>query len=94
MLRAAFPDLQGPVTYVAQTARPSEGPDAGSMGQHMQYADSGLPAQREFPGLAEMARECSDSRIWAGAHFRTANEEAERMAARITARAMAAVPAR
>jgi len=94
VLRAAFPDLRGPVTYVAQTARPSEGPDAGSMGQHMQYADSGLPAQREFPGLAEMARECSDSRIWAGAHFRTANEEAERMAARITARAMAAVPAR
>lgn len=93
VLRAAFPDLPAPVAYVAQTARPPEGPDAGSMGQHMQYADSGLPARREFPGLAEMARECSDSRIWAGAHFRTANEESERIAARITARAMAAVPA-
>ena len=94
VLRAAFPDLPAPVAYVAQTAQPPEGPDAGSMGQHMQYADSGLPARREFPGLAEMARECSDSRIWAGAHFRTANDESERIAIRITARALAAVPAR
>jgi len=51
-------------------------------------------AQREFPGLTEMARERSDSRIWAGAHFRTANEESERVAARISAQALAAVPAR
>ena len=92
VLRGAFPSLQGPVAYVAQTGRPPEGPDANSMGQHLQYADSGLPARREFPGLAEMARECSDSRIWAGAHFRTANEESERMAGLISARALAAVP--
>lgn len=94
VLQGAFPDLQGPVAYVAQVGRPPEGPDANSMGQHAQYADSGLPARREFPGLADMARECSDSRIWAGAHFRTANEESERVAARISARALAAVPAR
>lgn len=94
VLRGAFPELQGPVAYVAQVGRPPEGPDANSMGQHSQYADSGLPARREYPGLAEMARECSDSRIWAGAHFRTANEESERVAARISARALAAVPAR
>ena len=94
VLRGAFPDLQGPVAYVAQVGRPPEGPDANSMGQHLQYADSGLPARREFASLAEMARECSDSRIWAGAHFRTANEESERLAARISERALAAVPAR
>lgn len=94
VLQGAFPDLQGPVAYVAQVGRPPEGPDANSMGQHAQYADSGLLARREFPSLAEMARECSDSRIWAGAHFRTANEESERVAARISARALAAVPAR
>ncbi len=64
------------------------------MGQHMQYADSGLPARREFAGLAEMARDCSDSRIWAGAHFRSANEESERLARLISDRALAAVPAR
>ena len=93
VLQGAFPDLTGPVAYVAQTGRPPEGPDANSMGQHLQYADSGLPARREFAGLAEMARECSDSRIWAGAHFRTANEESERVAGRISARALAAVPA-
>ena len=64
------------------------------MGQHMQYADSGLPARREFAGLAEMARDCIDSRIWAGAHFRSANEESERLARLISDRALAAVPAR
>ncbi len=94
VLQGAFPDLQGPVAYVAQVGRPPEGPDANSIGQHAQYADSGLPARREFPSLAEMAHECSNSRIWAGAHFRTANEESERVAARISARALAAVPAR
>ena len=92
VLRGAFPDLQGPVAYVAQVGRPPEGPDANSMGQHSQYADSGLPARREYPSLAEMARECSNSRIWAGAHFRTANEESERLAARISKWALAAVP--
>ena len=94
VLQGTFPDLQGPVAYVAQAGRPPEGPDANSMGQHAQYSDSGLPARREFPGLAEMARECSDSRIWAGAHFRTANEESERVAAWISERALAAVPVR
>ncbi len=94
VLQGAFPDLPGPVVYIAQVGRPPEGPDANSMGQHSQYADSGLPARRAFPGLAEMARDCSDSRIWAGAHFRTANEKSERVAARISARALAAVPAR
>ncbi len=94
VLRAVFPDLRGPVAYVAQAGRPPEGPDAGGMGQHMQYADSGLPARREFAGLAAMARDCSDSRIWAGAHFRSANEESERVARLISARALAAVPAR
>ena len=94
MLRAVFPDVQGPVAYVAQVGRPPEGTEAGGMGQHMQYADSGLPARREYAGLADMAQECSDSRIWAGAHFRTANEESARLAGLIVARALASVPSK
>ena len=94
VLQGAFPDLQGPVACVAQVGRPLEGADANSMGQHAQDADSGLPARREFPGLADMARECSNSRIWAGAHFRTAAEESERVAVRISAWVLAAMPAR
>ena len=64
------------------------------IGQHAQYPDIGLPAPREYPGLGAMARECSDSRIWTGAHFRTANEESERVVRLITVRALAAVPPR
>ena len=42
VLRGAFPELKGPVAYVAQVGRPPEGPDANSMGQHSQFADSGF----------------------------------------------------
>ena len=94
VLQGAFPDLQGPVAYVAQVGRPPEGQESVGMGQHMQYADSGLPARREFADLTSMAQNCSDSRIWAGAHFRTANEESARVARRIADRALAAVPPR
>jgi len=94
VLQGAFPGLPGPVAYVAQVGRPPEGQESPGMGQHMQQADSGLPAWREFPDLASMAQNCSDSRIWAGAHFRTANEESARVARLIADRALAAVPPR
>lgn len=94
VLQAVFPDLRGPVAYVAQVGRPPEGQESPGMGQHMQYADSGLPARREYADLAAMAQNCSDSRIWAGAHFRTANEESARAARLISDRALAAVPPR
>jgi hypothetical protein len=61
------------------------------MGQHSQSARPEA-AQRSFPSLAAMAEECSDSRIWAGAHIRAADEEARRLGRWIAARAAAAVP--
>ena len=98
VLRAAFPDMQEPIVYVGL------GPDdmgldpmsadasAPSMGQHAQGV---RPARsiRGFRSLAVAARECSESRIWAGAHFRSGDVEAERLAGVIAQKASAAVPA-
>jgi hypothetical protein len=47
---------------------------------------------RGFSSLATLRRECSDSRVWAGAHFRTACAEGERIGGAIAARALAQVP--
>jgi hypothetical protein len=47
---------------------------------------------REFPSLAAMLEECSESRIWAGAHFRTAAQEGLRIGRTIAARALEQVP--
>ena len=91
MLQRTFPELQGAVAYVAQPGRPVEA-DAMGMGQHSLTADSGLRAKRTYPSLPAMAEDCSNSRIWAGAHFRAADEEARRVATMITGRALAAVP--
>ncbi len=101
MLEAAFPDLQGPIVYVASPAIPSLRPasfaepssEGFGMGQH---AQAGLPAGRErsFPSLAAAADNCAMSRIWAGAHFRAADDEAARLAGLIVRQAVAAVPPR
>ena len=91
LLQAQFPRLAGPVAYVAQPGRPIEA-DAMGMGQHSLTADSGLRAKRSYPSLAAMAEDCSDSRIWAGAHFRAADEEARRVARMIADRALESVP--
>jgi hypothetical protein len=65
---------------------------ANGMGQHAQF---GTPPAilREFPSLSAAAQNCADSRIWAGAHLRSADEEARRIAGIIVERALAAVPA-
>jgi hypothetical protein len=55
-------------------------------------ADRPDPLTRHFPDLKALANECAESRIWAGAHFRTANEEGQRLAALITRRALMSVP--
>ena len=47
---------------------------------------------RDFPSLAAMLTECSDSRIWAGAHFRFACNEGQRIGRAIAARALTQVP--
>ncbi|MBC7799553.1 MAG: vanadium-dependent haloperoxidase [Gemmatimonadaceae bacterium] len=91
VLQAAFGELTAPVTYVAQRGQAPE--DNVGMGQHIQYADSGLAAARQYPSLAAMAEDCSNSRIWAGAHIRAANEESRRLGALISGRAAAKVPA-
>ncbi|MCR0983321.1 vanadium-dependent haloperoxidase [Roseomonas populi] len=47
---------------------------------------------RDFSSLAAVRRECSDSRVWCGAHFRTACEEGERIGGAVAARALTQVP--
>jgi hypothetical protein len=47
---------------------------------------------RAYANLAAAARECADSRLWAGAHFRPANEEGLRLGRMIAERALATLP--
>lgn len=58
------------------------------------YTAVDIPEQpsRSFPSLAAAAQECADSRLWAGAHFRTANEEGLRVGRLIAERALAFLP--
>ena len=81
----------GPIDYVAQSALATSDTAEIGMGQHAQ--PGGLHAMRKhYPSLETAADECAASRIWAGAHFRSANEESHRLAAAIIARAQAALP--
>jgi hypothetical protein len=89
VLTAAFPDVQGPIVYKAQ---PSRAPEQNvGMGQHAQGFEPGGAGARRFPSFAAAAEECSQSRLWAGAHFRAANEESRRLGGVIARRALAAV---
>ena len=54
--------------------------------------DVRAPATRRFPTFAAIASECAESRVWAGAHFRAANEEGRRLGAAIARRALESVP--
>ena len=91
MLTAVFGADLGPIDYVAQSGMPQAETAAIGMGQHAQPGQL-AEVDRRFPSLEAAARECSMARIWAGAHFRSANEESHRLAAAIVARALAAVP--
>jgi hypothetical protein len=54
--------------------------------------DLRTPAMRRFPDFAAVASECAESRIWAGAHFRAASEEGQRIGAVVARRALESVP--
>lgn len=84
-----------PLTYTAQSApvtvdRPAEvwSSDMGTPPAPVELR----PTPRDFPTVAAAAQECADARIWAGAHFPSANEESRRIAGIIVARALAQVP--
>ncbi|MGI4954370.1 MAG: vanadium-dependent haloperoxidase [Janthinobacterium lividum] len=87
--------LAGPLTYTAQSA-----PSVAVRPAEIWSSDMGMPpapveltpTPRRFATLQEAARQCADARIWAGAHFPSANEESRRIAALIVARATAALP--
>ena len=91
MLVGALGSDVGPVTYVAQSALVTERPSATGMGQHEQ--PGGLTeVRRVFPALTAAAEDCAKSRIWAGAHFNSANEESRRLASMIVSRALDSLP--
>ena len=50
------------------------------------------PASRRFATFADAAKECAESRIWAGAHFRFASEEGLRIGTVVAAKALKSVP--
>ena len=84
-----------PLVYTAQSApvtvaRPAEiwSSDMGAAPAPVEL----IPTPRQFSSVEAAAQECADSRIWAGAHFPSANEESRRIAGMIVARAVAAVP--
>jgi hypothetical protein len=99
ILETAFPGLNGPVLYIASTYIPPLRPDAYAnqtpgnfgMGQHAQIVGDIGPSLT-FPSLAAAAENCALSRIWAGAHFHAADNEANRLANLIDRRAAASVP--
>ena len=66
------------------------GPEAGPV----RYPGTGQPdlTHRPFARVIDSAEECAMSRLWAGVHFRLANEEGARLAGEIARRALAAVP--
>ena len=91
VLAGVFGRGVAPITYVAQSGMPQAEVAAIGMGQHAQIGNLAAVG-REFSSFEAIARECSLSRIWAGAHFRSGNREAERLGGEIAGRALAAVP--
>jgi hypothetical protein len=100
VLQEAFADWHRPIVYrasndvslVPAADYQGGGAEQFSMGQHRQTGTSG-EASRTFPNIAAAMEECYQSRIWAGAHFRTGEDEARRMAYVIVQRAIVSVPA-
>ncbi|MEO7243293.1 MAG: vanadium-dependent haloperoxidase [Variovorax sp.] len=93
MLQAAFGPEVSSVTYVSQRDRAPESAEViFGMGEHKQNVAVETPLARSFPSLAAAAEECSNSRIWAGAHYRSGDEESRRLAGVIAAGAAEAVP--
>lgn len=97
VLQAVFPDMHEPIVYTGPgaddmgVAAAPDGIETPSMGQHSQ-GNRSTRNVRGFPSLKVAARECAESRIWAGAHWRFAAMEAERLAGVIARKAAGAVP--
>lgn len=91
MLATVFGDAAGPITYRALGGQTPRMEPANGMGQHAQGNQPAM-VERSFLGLWQSAAECAQSRIWAGAHVRSSNEEAKRVAKAIVRRAASAVP--
>ena len=93
LLDAVFGPGFGPVTYAARSAAAPAGPAGPEMGQHAQPQPGGLHVvERRFPSVDAAAAECAASRIWAGAHFRSAAAESRRVADEIVAAALRTLP--
>jgi PAP2 superfamily len=60
----------------------------------VRYAAVDLQGQptRDYPSLTASADECAASRVWAGAHFRPANDEGLRIGRAIAVKALEALP--
>ena len=92
ILAGAIPDLKGPVYYESLSALANSQGRGSGMGYNTRLDGQEEDPIKPFPALAAAAEECYDSRVWAGVHFRSAEDEARRVASLITARALAAVP--
>lgn len=95
ILKMAFPDLREPIVYTALPSVPSPGSMAveGQVPEGSDWIDPrAQPRRQTFPSLTAAAEDCALSRIWAGAHFRAADDEAKRLADIIVQRAAASVP--
>jgi hypothetical protein len=101
VLEAAFPDLTGPIVYSSSAYMTplndreiSLPPADFGMGQHAQPARVDAPggSEHRFPSLAAAAENCASSRIWAGAHFPSAEVESKRLANIIVRRTLNATP--
>lgn len=91
VIQLAFGPSLKEVIYVSQSGFLPTTSVIFNMGQHPQMPHSGISGARTFPSLALSADECANSRIWAGAHFRPAAEEARRLGLMIAAKAIESV---
>jgi len=90
VLQDAFgPDLSA-VTYQSQAGDLRLSMTIGA-DEHVPLGGDSIAAQRPFPSLIAAAEECAQSRIWAGVHFRSANDESRRLGTVIAKKAAAAV---
>lgn len=98
MLAALLAPATGPadsLTYTAQSAPVTVDRPAAVWSSDMGTPPAPVelqPTPRDFLTVTAAAQECADSRIWAGAHFPSANEESRRIAAIIVTRALEQVP--
>jgi hypothetical protein len=92
MLASVFGETYGPVTYTAQLAAPSNDTNRAVMGQY-KMEEGPSSDSRQFPNLPAAAEECYWSRIWAGVHFRSGEDQGRTLGNAIVARALTMVPA-